>query len=56
MSKYELKFSTQFKKDFKKIAKDKNKFKEVEVVFQFLMDDGFKAIPTNMKPHLLKGF
>ena len=55
MIKYELKFSTKFKKDFKKISNDKNKLNEVKEVFKILIDFGADGIPSKMKPHKLKG-
>lgn len=55
MSNYELKFSTKFKKDFKKISSDKQKVEETKMVFQLLMDYGTDGIPLKMKPHQLKG-
>ncbi|MDR2206449.1 MAG: type II toxin-antitoxin system YafQ family toxin [Flavobacteriaceae bacterium] len=55
MNNYELKYSTKFKKDFKKIALDKRKLEEVKEVFQLLMKYGSDGIPLVMKPHQLKG-
>lgn len=55
MSKFVIKFTTQFKKDFKKIKRDQRKLEESQKVFEFLMNDGVKGIPENMKPHQLKG-
>lgn len=55
MSNYELKFSTKFKKDFKKISSDKNKLEEVRIAFSYLMELGSEGIPVTMKPHILKG-
>lgn len=55
MSSYELKFTTRFKKDFKKIAFDKKKFEETKDVFDILIEFGTPGIPVEMKPHQLKG-
>lgn len=55
MIKYELKYSTQFKKDFKKIKRDQKKLVESQKVFQYLINDGTNAILEKMKPHQLKG-
>lgn len=53
---YSLKESTQFKKDLKKLVK-KSKF-DLELTFEvleILQINGAKGIPSEMKPHKLKG-
>lgn len=55
MSNYFLKFSTKFKKDFKKISADKNLLAEVKEVFELLSEKGKDGIPIAMKPHKLRG-
>ena len=55
MSNFKLKFSTKFKKDFKKIALDKNKLLATRNVFDLLMEFGTGGIPPEMKPHKLTG-
>ncbi len=55
MNNFSLKFSTKFKKDFKKISSDKILLEEVREVFKLLIENGKEAIPIAMKPHKLKG-
>lgn len=55
MSNYKLKFSTQFKKDFKKISLNQRKLSDTKAVFEILIEFGSAGIPISMKPHQLKG-
>jgi len=52
---YEFIFTTQFKRDFRKLQK--GDFTEVKLaveVLDLLRENGVKAIPSQMKPHKLK--
>ena len=55
MSKYEIIFSSQFKKDFKKYLKKEKEKKDIMSVITILGDKGYLGIPQNMVPHKLKG-
>jgi len=53
--KYELRESTKFKKDLKKIQKrNKADLKKVYLILKILENEGFGGIPVSMKPHKLK--
>ena len=49
----ELRKTSQFKKDFKRICKDMEKVKMLFSIVDKLVND--EEIPTENKPHLLKG-
>lgn len=52
---YKLLISTTFKKDLKKLKKDKVDDALTRKVLKVLMIDGVKGIPKGMKPHKLTG-
>lgn len=52
---YKLVQSTQFKKDFKKIAKSKSDVKLVVLTLKILEKEGVEGLPIKFKPHKLKG-
>ncbi len=53
---YEFIFTTKFKKDFKKLQiRDLTEVRLVVGVLDLLRVNGVKAIPSQMKPHKLKG-
>lgn len=53
---YEFIFTTKFKRDFKKLQKrDLSEVRLVVGVLDLLRENGVKAIPSQMKPHKLKG-
>ena len=55
MSNYKLKFSTKFKKDFKKVSKEQKLLRAAKEVFNILIEEGTNGIPQSLKPHQLKG-
>lgn len=48
-----IKYSSQFKKDIKKYARDKEKLRRLYYVVSLLEKE--EAIPCEFRPHLLKG-
>jgi mRNA interferase YafQ len=55
MSKYQILFSSQFKKDFKKYLKQPKEKQAIKDVIATLANEGYLGIPENMVPHKLKG-
>ena len=55
MEKYQLVFTSKFKKDFKKIRTKPKELKKTTEVFDLLMNGGVNLIPQTMKPHQLIG-
>lgn len=55
MDKYQLVFTSKFKKDFKKIRTKPKELKKTTEVFDLLMNGGVDLIPQTMKPHKLIG-
>lgn len=51
---FEIFFSTQFKKDFKKIENDKRKVKKLETALEILIKEGTLK-DEKFKTHILKG-
>ncbi|WP_421805730.1 type II toxin-antitoxin system YafQ family toxin [Flagellimonas sp.] len=45
----------QFKKDIRKIKKNKEDFLKVSKVLEILQSSGISGIPSKLKPHRLKG-
>ena len=52
---YQLVPTTKFKKDLKKVKKNRNDFEHVALVLKALESSGVDGIPKNMKPHKLVG-
>lgn len=52
---YQLVPTTKFKKDLKRVKKNRNDFQCAAVVLKILEADGVDGIPKNMKPHKLAG-
>ncbi len=52
---YELKSTSQFKKDLKKVKKRASDFALTTEVLKLLQENGHQAIPQQMRPHKLKG-
>lgn len=53
---YEFIFTTQYKRDFKKLQKrDLAEIELIVGVLDLLRENGVNAIPSQMKPHKLKG-
>ncbi len=52
---YQLKSTSQFKKDLKKVKKRSKDFELTKQVLKLLQKNGCQAIPVVMRPHKLKG-
>lgn len=52
---YKLLSTTRFKKDLKKVKKNRNDFEATAIVLKILEDYGVNGIPKEMKPHKLIG-
>ena len=52
---YQLFFTTQFKKDLKKLKKRKADFQLATSVLRILQRKGVQGIPSSMRPHRLSG-
>lgn len=52
---YVIKFTTKFKKDYKKFSSFPKKIKDIQDVIILLATDGSNSIPAHMKPHKLRG-
>lgn len=52
---YKLLSTTRFKKDLKKVKKNRNDFQATAIVLKILEDYGVNGIPKEMKPHKLIG-
>lgn len=52
---YQLISTTKFKKDLKKLKKNRIDFETTVVVLKILESDGVEGIPLHMKPHRLLG-
>lgn len=52
---YEIDYSSQFKKDYKKYKNNKKSILKIAEAIKLLQEGGVNNIPANMKPHLLKG-
>lgn len=52
---YQLIPTTKFKKDLKKVKKNRNDFESAATVLKILETNGVDGIPLNMKPHKLLG-
>jgi mRNA interferase YafQ len=52
---YELIPTSSFKKDFKKIKKNRKDFESAALVLKTLQLNGVEGIPKKMKPHKLSG-
>lgn len=52
---YQLIPTTKFKKDLKKIKKNRSDFERAALVLKTLENSGVEGIPPNMKPHKLVG-
>lgn len=52
---YKLLSTTRFKKDLKKVKKNRNDFEATALVLKILEDYGVNGIPKEMKPHKLIG-
>ncbi len=52
---YEIAFTTQFKKDFKKYLKNPQDSEKIKEVIGLLSKNGVNSIPQKMKPHRLIG-
>ena len=48
---YQLIPTTKFKKDLKKVKKNRNDFESAATVLKILETNGVDGIPLNMKPH-----
>jgi len=55
MNKYQILFSSQFKKDLKKYLRKTKDLEAIKSVIQILAEQGYLGIPQNMVPHKLKG-
>lgn len=55
MAKFEIIFSSQFKKNFKKYQNKKKEKQAIIEVFGLLLEGGSENIPKTMKPHILQG-
>ena len=55
MNKYQILFSSQFKKDFKKYLRQPKEKEAIQSVISILAEEGYLGIPQNMVPHRLKG-
>ena len=55
MNNYELKFTTKFKKDFKKFKNKPEQLFEIKSIFKTLINSGIEGIPEKMKPPQLSG-
>lgn len=55
MNKYQIFFSTKFKKDLKKFTKIPKKYRDIQSCVKLLASNGNIAIPTKMLPHKLIG-
>lgn len=52
---YTLKATTKFKKDLKKVKRNKTDFELTKGVLKILEQKGFKGIAKNLKPYRLAG-
>ena len=52
---YQLIPTTSFKKDFKKVKKNRKDFESAALVLKTLQLNGVDGIPQKMKPHKLTG-
>lgn len=52
---YEIDYSNQFKKDYKKYKTNEKTLLKIIETIKLLQAGGVKNIPANMKPHQLKG-
>lgn len=52
---YKLLSTTRFKKDLKKVKKNRNDFEATALVLKILENYGVNGIPKEMKPHKLIG-
>ena len=52
---YQLIPTTKFKKDLKKVKKNRNDFERTILVLKILESNGVEGIPPNMNPHKLTG-
>lgn len=55
MIKYQILFSSQFKKDIKKYLKKQKEKEAIQETIKILANEGYLGIPENMVPHKLKG-
>ena len=55
MNKYQILFSSQFKKDFKKYLRQPKEKEAIQSVISILAEEGYLGIPQNVVPHRLKG-
>jgi len=55
MSNYGVAYSSKFKKDYKKFLKKKRELEAIKRTIALLAENGYEAIPHNMKPHKLVG-
>lgn len=55
MNKYQIFFSTRFKKDLKKFTKIKKKYSEIQSCVKLLAKNGNAEIPAKMFPHKIIG-
>lgn len=55
MSQYVLVQSTGFKRDLKRFVRNPIKLKLIFDCLDILMDNGYRGIPSQMKPHKLQG-
>lgn len=52
---YQLKATTKFKKDLKRVRSNRKNFELTTSVLETLRKKGFAGIPKSMKPHKLTG-
>lgn len=52
---YEITYTGQFKKDYKKYRSNKNKILKIEDTIALLEDGGVDNLPKSMKAHFLTG-
>lgn len=52
---YQLKVTTKFKKDLKKVKSNPKNFELTTALLRKLQEKGVAGIPKNMKPHKLTG-
>lgn len=52
---FEIQYTTQFKKDLKKVKNNKTRISKVGKVIDLLEEGGVNAIPKSMRPHKLVG-
>lgn len=50
---YELEYTGQFKKDFKRICKQGLDLQSLQTVLNYLVEEG--QVPNSFKPHVLSG-